>query len=149
MTAPIHIRAATPADAGSLASLSGQLGYPTEANAIARRLRDIEEHRTGTVLAAQVDGAVAGWAEVSAQFHLVHDARVELAGLVVDEGARGSGIGAALLHAAEAWAREHGYAELVVRSNVIRARAHRFYLREGYTENKRQAVFVKNVRREG
>ena len=128
-----------------MARLSGQLGYPADANAIGHRLRGIDEHRAGMVLVAEIDGVVAGWAEVSAQFHLVHDARAELAGLVVDERARGSGVGATLLHAAEAWATEQGYRELVVRSNVIRERAHGFYLREGYAEYKRQAVFVKKL----
>jgi hypothetical protein len=33
-----------------------------------------------------------------------------------------------------------------VRSNVVRRDAHRFYLREGYAEQKRQAVFVKRLR---
>jgi hypothetical protein len=32
-----------------------------------------------------------------------------------------------------------------VNSNVVRERAHRFYLREGYTERKRQAVFFKQL----
>jgi hypothetical protein len=48
-----------------------------------------------------------------------------------------------LLAAAEAWAREQGFASMRVRSNVLRERAHRFYLREGYLEKKRQAVFLK------
>ncbi len=145
MTASIHIRTATVADAQALARLSDQLGYPADAHTIARRLHEIQSHRAGAVLVAEIDGAsVVGWAEVSAQFHLVHDGRVELAGLVVDEHARGAGIGTALLHAVEAWARDRGYAELVVRSNVVRERAHRFYLREGYAEKKRQAVFVKS-----
>ena len=48
-----------------------------------------------------------------------------------------------LLAAAEAWAREHGFASMRVRSNILRERAHRFYLREGYIEKKRQAVFLK------
>ncbi|HJU07242.1 MAG TPA: GNAT family N-acetyltransferase [Rhodanobacteraceae bacterium] len=145
MSASIHIRAAASADAESLARLSGQLGYPADAAAIARRLRDIEQRRAGAVLVAEIDGVVAGWAHVLPQHRMEHDANAELAGLVVDERMRGAGIGAALLHAVEAWAREHGYPELIVRSNVIRERAHRFYLREGYTEKKRQAVFVKKM----
>jgi hypothetical protein len=32
-----------------------------------------------------------------------------------------------------------------VRSNVVRERAHRFYLREGYVERKRQVVFDKTL----
>ena len=145
MTGSIHIRAATPADAGSLARLSGQLGYPADLEMIARRLQDVVEHHAGMVMVAEVDGKVVGWAHASPQRRLEHDANAELAGLVVDESARGTGIGKALLHAAEAWAGEQGYPELVVRSNVIRERAHRFYLREGYAEKKRQAVFVKKL----
>jgi len=148
VSASIHIRAAASADAESLARLSDQLGYPVDAETIARRLRDIEQRRAGAVLVAEIDGSVAGWAHVLPQHRMEHDANAELAGLVVDERMRGSGIGTALLHAVEAWAREHGYPELIVRSNVIRDRAHRFYLREGYAEKKRQAVFVKDVRRE-
>lgn len=67
----------------------------------------------------------------------------ELAGLVVDESVRGSGVGAALLAAAEDWARAQGFASMRVRSNVIRERAHRFYEREGYARIKAQAVFRK------
>lgn len=145
MTGSIHIRAAAPADAGSLARLSGELGYPADAETIARRLQDVVKNRAGAVMVAEVDGQVAGWAHVLPQRRLEHDANAELAGLVVDESARGAGIGRALLRAAEAWAGEHGYPELVVRSNVIRERAHRFYLREGYAEKKRQVVFVKKM----
>jgi len=61
----------------------------------------------------------------------------------VDESCRSQGIGSALLRAAETWAREHGLTRMRVNSNVIRERAHRLYLREGYVENKRQAVFFK------
>lgn len=145
MTGSIHIRAAAPADAGSLARLSGELGYPADAETIARRLQDVVKNRAGAVMVAEVDGQVAGWAHVLPQRRLEYDANAELAGLVVDESARGAGIGRALLRAAEAWAGEHGYPELVVRSNVIRERAHRFYLREGYAEKKRQVVFVKKT----
>ena len=58
------IRQADAADAEALARLSGQLGYPADAAAIARRLRGIVAHGAGVVLVAQIDGAVAGWAHV-------------------------------------------------------------------------------------
>jgi GNAT superfamily N-acetyltransferase len=138
------IRAATAADAGDLAVLCGQLGYPADPATVARRLADIAEHGSGAVLVAESDdGALLGWAEASLQRHLVHDPRVMLAGLVVAEEARNQGVGVALLRAVEAWSREQGASELIVRSNIVRERAHRFYLREGFAEIKRQAVFVK------
>jgi GNAT superfamily N-acetyltransferase len=138
-----RIRAATLADAEALASLCCQLGYPADQSAIARRLGDVAGR--GVVLVAiDPQGAVRGFAHAQPRRLLVADPFVELAALVVDETARGSGAGAALLSAVEAWTREQGIADMRVRSNVIRERAHRFYLREGYIEKKRQAVFVKH-----
>lgn len=108
-------------------------------------MRDIAEHGAGAVLVAEFsDGGIAGWAHVVPQRRLEHDPNVELAGLIVDQNRRGAGVGAALLRAVETWVREHGFADILVHSNVIRERAHRFYLREGYVEKKRQAVFVKS-----
>jgi GNAT superfamily N-acetyltransferase len=138
------IRAATAADAGELALLCGNLGYPADPATLSRRLADIAEHGSGAVLVAvSDDGVLVGWAEASLQRHLVHAPRVMLAGLIVAEDARSQGVGVALLRAVEAWSREHAASALVVRSNIVRERAHRFYLREGFAEEKRQAVFLK------
>ncbi|WHZ18574.1 MAG: hypothetical protein OJF55_000723 [Rhodanobacteraceae bacterium] len=139
-----RIREATPADAEALAVLSGQLGYPADAPAILRRLADIADR--GVVLVA-VDprGAVCGFAHAEPRRLLIAEPFVELAALVVSETARGSGAGAALLAAVETWTRGQGIAGVRVRSNVLRERAHRFYLREGYAERKRQAVFLKRL----
>ncbi|MGN6789331.1 MAG: GNAT family N-acetyltransferase [Rhodanobacteraceae bacterium] len=140
----IRIRAATPADGEALASLSGQLGYPADAATIVRRLADAADH--GVVLVAVDARDVAcGFAHAEPRRLLIADPFVELAALVVDEAARGSGAGAMLLAAVEAWARESGFASVRVRSNILRERAHRFYLREGYIEKKRQAVFLKRL----
>ncbi len=142
----MHIREATIDDTEALALLSGQLGYAAGASMIAKRLGGIAAYPAGVVLVAESDDGVAvGWAEVSLQRHLVHDTRAEIAGLIVADDTRGQGIGVALLRAVEAWSREQGVAELVVRSNVVRERAHRFYLREGYAEEKRQAVFTRRL----
>lgn len=139
------IRAATLADAEALAPLSGQLGYPADAPTIARRLADIANRDAGMVLVAvDAHGTVCGFALAEPRYLLFTEPFVELAALVVGEAVRGQGIGAALLAAVEAWARERGVSRVRVRSNVIRDRAHRFYLREGYAEGKRQVVFVKD-----
>lgn len=53
--------------------------------------------------------------------------------------------GAMPLAATEAWTCEQGFASVRVRSNVLRERAHRFCLREGCIEKKRQAVFLKRL----
>jgi GNAT superfamily N-acetyltransferase len=146
VTEKFLIRPATSADAAALAELSGQLGYPADVGAMHQRLAFVRSANAGEVFVA-VDELthIAGWTHVVPRLHLEESAFAELAGLVVDARARGSGVGKLLLHAAEQWATEHGFARLRVRSNVIRERAHRFYLREGYVERKRQVVFDKDL----
>ena len=139
----MHVREATPADAEALASLSGQLGYPADVPTILRRLAQVE--RSVVLVAVNAEGAVCAVAHAEPRRLLIAEPFVELAALVVDERARGSGAGAMLLAAVEAWAREQGFTSVRVRSNVLRERAHRFYLREGYIEKKRQAVFLKRL----
>ena len=146
MSGPIRIRAAIATDSPALARLSAQLGYPADAAMCERRLREIAARGAGVVFVAEAgDGMIAGAAHVMAECSLVDDSKGHLADLIVDESCRGRGTGAALLRASEAWARERGLARMRVNSNVIRERAHRFYLREGYAEHKRQAVFFKQL----
>lgn len=147
MGVSLRIRAAGESDVAALADLAGQLGYPCDVETMRTRYAGVAAHGGGAVLLAeQADGRIAGWAHVHPRHSLTDAPSVELAGLVVDARCRGAGVGAALLAAVEAWARTRGYAGIVVRSNVLRERAHRFYLREGYREVKRQAVFRKALR---
>lgn len=140
----ISVRVALSIDAEALALLSGQLGYPADAAAIVRRLEGVADQ--GIVLVA-VDrqGGVCGFAHAELRRLLIAEPFVELAALVVSQLARGSGAGATLLAAVETWTRDQGIGSVRVRSNVLRERAHRFYLREGYMERKRQAVFLKHL----
>lgn len=139
-----HVRAPRQSDAAAIAALSGQLGYPADAAAVIRRLAAAGAADPGVSLVAEdAHGAVCGFARALPQHFITEEPFVELAALVVDDAARGSGVGKALLAAIEAWARQQGFGALYVRSNVVRERAHRFYLREGYAERKRQAVFFK------
>jgi GNAT superfamily N-acetyltransferase len=111
-----------------------------------QRLALVRSANVGEVFVAiDANGLMAGWTHVVPRLHLEETAFAELAGLVVDAHARGSGVGKLLLRAAERWATEQGFARLRVRSNVIRERAHRFYLREGYAERKRQVVFDREL----
>jgi GNAT superfamily N-acetyltransferase len=139
----VRVRAATPADAEALASLSGQLGYPADVPTILRRLAQVEH---GVVLVAlDAKGAVCAVAHAEPRHLLIAEPLVELEALVVDEAVRGAGAGAMLLAAVEAWARERDFSSVRVRSNVLRERAQRFYQRKDYIEKKRQAVFLKRL----
>jgi GNAT superfamily N-acetyltransferase len=139
------IRGATVSDAAALARLATQLGYPTtdaEARRRAAAILDRLEHR---VLVAEIGGEVVGWIHVAPSVTLESDPSAEVAGLVVDEMSRGSGIGARLIAEAEAWAASQGYRLMRVRSNVKRNRARRFYERAGFAVTKRQRNFEKRL----
>ena len=138
-----QVRAARAADAGRIAELSAQLGYPADTSEIAQRLQRLAAHTSDAVLVAEVDGGVVGWIHVCAVLSVEYAPMAEVRGLVVDAQRRSRGIGAALLQAAEEWATRSGLREMRVRSQVVRERAHRFYLERGYAERKRQVVFVK------
>ena len=137
------IRAAEPRDIPALAALAGQLGYPTSGDEMARRFAALDDR--DAVFVAEIDGACVGWIQVSAVATLESGTFAEIRGLVVGEAERGSGVGAALVGAAEEWARARGCGKVRVRSNVIRERTHRFYERLGYRVTKSQKVFDKGV----
>jgi GNAT superfamily N-acetyltransferase len=79
--------------------------------------------------------------------HVESARTAEVGGLVVEASRRDRGIGAALMDAAEAWARGRRLERVRVRSNVVRTAAHRFYVRQGYSVLKQQAVFSKHLAR--
>jgi GNAT superfamily N-acetyltransferase len=139
-----RIRRARAGDEARLAELSGQLGYPVEAKEMKRRLRGVVSwNRCAAFVAETRKRDVIGWVQVSVTPVLETDLRAEVNGLVVAEGQRTLGAGWKLLEMAEIWARKHGCKSMSVRSNVIRERAHLFYLRHGYEHYKTQKAFRK------
>ena len=88
-----------------------------------------------------------GWVHAFGAVRLESEPCAETGSLIVTARARNSGIGRALLAPAETWARDRGYHDLRVRSNVVRERAHRFCERCGYTSPDSQRVFVKLLAR--
>ena len=140
----IKIRNANRNDIARLAELAGELGYPSTAEQIATRLRQLTPRSKHGVLVAEGPGPlVVGWLHVSVANVLESDVRAEVNGLVVADGQRSLGAGAKLLAAAEDWARRRGCRAVNVRSNVIRERAHKFYERQGYEHYKSQKAFRK------
>ena len=140
------IRSACADDIGALVDLATQLGYPVEPLVMRERLVRVHETRVGEVfVATDAKAHVVGWTHVVPRLQLAEASFAELIGLVVDQTARNVGVGAKLLATAEDWAREQGFKMLRVRSNVLRERAHKFYLRAGYGERKRQVVLEKTL----
>jgi GNAT superfamily N-acetyltransferase len=144
-TAPV-IREAVPSDAAAVAALSAELGYPVPVGEMEKRLRYLMEVPDHAVLVACMpEETILGWVDVGMAFHIQSGPFAEVGGMVVTETTRRAGVGKALLHAAEQWAAFGGAKRMLVRSNVVREDAHRFYLREGYEKAKTSAVFEKTL----
>jgi GNAT superfamily N-acetyltransferase len=134
------------ADAERVAELSGQLGYPTPVKVMKLRLRDALKDKDGACFIADSKAAgLIGWIHVTTTPLLEVERRAEVNGLVVEATARSHGAGAWLLAAAEKWARGKRCKSMSVRSNVLRERAHGFYLRHGYEHYKTQKTFRKGL----
>ena len=122
------IRRATVDDAETIATLLGELGYPTSAESIPARLRSLEREASPVFVAVGTDDTPLGLAAATRHAGLHADAPVAyITALVTSSAARGQGVGRALVGACEAWAREHGCGRLAVTSAEGRADAHAFY----------------------
>jgi len=142
----LTIRVAVLEDVERIAVLSGQLGYPASEQEICQRLESLQGIDKEIVLVAEVaDLGVIGWAHACLVHHLMYPVYAELVGLIVAEEQRDTGVGAALVAQIETWSRKLGCNELWVRCNVLRERAHQFYLRSGFQLRKSQHVFVKHL----
>jgi GNAT superfamily N-acetyltransferase len=97
-----------------------------------------------SVLVAESNGQVIGLATIIVR-HVIHydTPFARLAALVVATGRRKSGVGAALVEAAERIARGAGCSVMEITSGDHRPEAHAFYRRLGFDERPRR--FVKRL----
>jgi N-acetylglutamate synthase-like GNAT family acetyltransferase len=141
----LRIRDAALADAARIADLSAQLGYPSSTEQALVRLGTVLQNGMHAVCVAENEDGVVGWVHVHEHLSVCQDRVAEVIGLVVAANWRGAGMGKCLIEAAEKWARRKGLSAIVLRSNVIREAAHRFYERLGYTRIKTQHVLGKSL----
>jgi GNAT superfamily N-acetyltransferase len=142
----VIVRRARTSDARQIAGLSGELGYPSTAAMVAKRLRTLRPASQHAVFVAETTaGEVVGWVHISISRLLESEARAEVNALVVTASQRSLGAGAQLLAVAEAWSKKQRCRTVNVRSNVTRERAHNFYLRNGYEHYKTQKAFRKTL----
>lgn len=147
----VRVREATRDDAGAIAGLLGELGYPSTAAEVGRRLAIwldepysrvllATDETTGdatddAVSAAPADARVVGSMSVHAIPHLERDGRwLRIESLVVAAGVRGSGAGRRLVEAAEKVARSWDCHAIEVTSSRHREGAHAFYKRLGFAD---------------
>jgi GNAT superfamily N-acetyltransferase len=129
----VVIRQAEAGDAGRVAELMTELGYPTTVESMTERLAQILSDPDYLTLVAATNAGVVGVAGARLGRYYEKDGRyVQLVVLSVASTARGRGIGAQLVEAIERWAETNGARDVVVTSALHRAEAHGFYERRRY-----------------
>ena len=134
------IRSASPDDAGRLAQLCDELGYPSTEQDVLDRLVLLDDPERALLIAVR-DDVVLGFIDVHVQRVVEEDAFGEVGGLVVSEGERGTGLGRFLLDAAAEWSRARSLPRLWIRANLAREGVHEFYVRVGCRHIKDQRVY--------
>lgn len=135
----VEIRDAGSDDAAELVELIGQLGYPTGPVAVVRRLERLAATGVDRVLVADDDGRIVGLVGVHVSRSLEHDGdAAKISAIVVDGSRRGTGVGRALVDAAEAEARARGCEVLWLTTAERRAGTHAFYRALGFEETGRR-----------
>lgn len=140
----LNVREALPGDAARIGALAHQLGYDVP-ESHARRMVESRGDEREIFVAVVARVGVVGWVEARVETHLLQSHCVLIDGLVVEDEYRGSGIGLALLEAAERWVRSVGCRTVRLHANVLRERAHGFYERNGYERVKSRHLFEKRL----
>ena len=142
-----EIRPIAAADAPHLTELLAQLGYPGGLDAVTNRLAVVLNSATQQILVAvSADNSrIDGYIGVERRQALEYDERLEIIALVVDSTARRSGVGRALVSAAEQWGLQRGLHIVIVRSNAARIESHPFYAGIGYERTKTSHMYRKEI----
>jgi RimJ/RimL family protein N-acetyltransferase len=128
MADEIQLRPATASDSDAMASLLGELGYPTDAIELPARLAGVVAEGGAVYLAVDAGGRPLGLMSLTRHTVLHAPAPVAyIVALVVSGSARRRGIGQRLVAAAMEWARAQGCSRLSVTSAERRTDAHAFY----------------------
>jgi GNAT superfamily N-acetyltransferase len=139
-----QIRPARLTDAAEIARLNVELGYAASAEEIGARLTVLLASADHFVAVAAAHGShLLGWTVAERRLSLESGEKAEITGLVVGATARRTGVGRALVAAAEQWAATQGQRTICVRSNIIRAESHPFYQSLGYVRKKTQHIYEK------
>ncbi|WP_425433662.1 N-acetyltransferase family protein [Natribacillus halophilus] len=142
----MEVRKATVNDAAECAELMQHLGYPTTAQKMETRLREITSHPDYHTLIAVHDGKTVGMIGLIKSFFYERDGiYVRIVVNVVDNNYQNLGIGKSLMQAAEHWAKTIGADVMALNSGdrSERSNAHMFYKKYGFAE--KSVGFVKSL----
>jgi len=120
------------------------LGYACEQDLVKFRLENLDLNRE-IVFVADVDGKAVGYVHAEKYNTLYYKNMINIQGLAVAEQYRKKGYGRALMNAAENWAKENNIGLVRLNSGSTRTDAHKFYCAIGYSDEKAQIRFMKEL----
>jgi GNAT superfamily N-acetyltransferase len=132
----MKIRELSSDDYQSMVSLLKQLGYgDNDAESLSKRYAVFKNHEGIVFVVEDVAKKVVGFAAITVM-PLIHcdGFLARIAGICIDEKYRSAGIGADLLKFIENYSVEKGCVLLEVTTNLVREKAHQFYLNNGFVE---------------
>lgn len=141
----VIIRIAVESDFASLAKLGCEaMGYEESTEELVHeKLLKILKKDYERVFVAECGGTVVGFVHAQLYELLYYPAMVNILGLAVDAAYRRQGIAEKLMQSVEIWARENGIREVRLNSGITRVRAHEFYRKTGFSDEKEQKRFLK------
>lgn len=122
--------------------LADQLGYPGEAHDIEQRLKWLQTLPNHALFVYLQEGDVKGWVHLETVYDLIEKTMTEIKAIVVDENARGLGVGHALIEHSKNWTLERGLDAIYLSCNIVRDQTHKFYKREGFIISKTSHFFT-------
>ena len=139
------IREAIIEDAFAICNIScADLGYDCSCEFVSTRISNLDKGRE-KVFVAEVNGIVAGYIHAEKYQTLYFEPMINILGLAVSSEFRRRGIGKMLLKRAERWANEVGIHKIRLNSGASRKEAHSFYRAMGYSNEKGQIRFIKDI----
>jgi ribosomal protein S18 acetylase RimI-like enzyme len=133
LAANVRIRAAELSDGPGLAGLMCELGYQTTSDKMTMRLKSIVKDARYSTFIAKIDNKLCGM--IGTLTHVSHehnDPSGKIVALVVSKKQRRSGVGRALIAAAEKDFAKRKVTRVTLTTRFERQDAHRFYEALGY-----------------
>lgn len=140
-----NIRKALISDSVALNDLSEQLGYPTTVEEVEDRVKYLLNKKEHQIFVAEYKDKIIGFISFERYDILYYPSGLNITGLVVDKNYRNKGIGKLLLKIAEKYAIENSLIFLRANSGSQRLDAHQFYRKNGFSNEKDQKRFIKNI----
>lgn len=137
----MSIRIATVNDAGDIARLLTQLGYPGTEPFIGDHLQKMLSNPQELLLVWADGDRVTGFLSMDySTYPALQGPVATIKSFAVDENARSQGIGSLLEAEATRRAKERGCHRIIVHCAERRTRAHEFYYRQGFVEDPKYLI---------